>query len=43
MVGAIEAPEEWGNAHEPHKQTTHKGIVKGNRMRVNVHCSPRHR
>ena len=37
MVGAIEAPKEWRYAYELHTQTTHKGIVKGNRMRVNVH------
>ena len=36
MVRAKETPEKWGYAHEL-KIHLHKGIVKGNRVRVNVH------
>jgi hypothetical protein len=36
MARAVEAPEEWRYALGFHTQTTHKGIVKGNRMRVNA-------
>ena len=37
MIGAKESPETWGNAYKINKQHLHKGIVKGNRVRVNVH------
>jgi hypothetical protein len=37
MVRAKESPEEWGYAYELNMQQSHKGIVKGNRVRVNVH------
>jgi hypothetical protein len=37
MIGAKESPEKGGNAYELKMQQSHKGIVKGNRVRVNVH------
>ena len=37
MVGAKEPPKKWGYACELKMQQSHKGIVKGNRVRVNVH------
>ena len=37
MVRAKESPEDWGYVGERKKQLSHKGIVKGNRVRVNVH------
>ena len=37
MVRKKESPEDWGYIGELKKQQSHKGIVKGNRVRVNVH------
>ena len=39
MIRAEEFPEKRGYAGELKRQEFHKGIVKGNRVRVNVHCS----
>ena len=39
MIWAVESPAKRGYVHELYIQTAHKGIVKGKRMRVNVHCS----
>jgi hypothetical protein len=36
MVGAKEPPERWGHASESNTGQFHKGIVKANRVRVNV-------
>jgi hypothetical protein len=37
MVRVKESPKEWGYAYKLNIQQFHKGIVKGNRVRVNVH------
>jgi len=37
MVRAKESPDKWGYSYELNIQHLHKGIVKGNRVRVNVH------
>ena len=37
MIRAKESPKKWGYAGELKMQQSHKGIVKGNRVRVNVH------
>lgn len=36
MIGAKESPETWGYAGELDMRQFHKGIVRGNRVRVNV-------
>ena len=37
MIGAKESPKEWGYTYKLNMRHLHKGIVKGNRIRVNVH------
>jgi len=37
MVRAVESPEKRGYTRELKMQQSHKGIVKGNKVRVNVH------
>ena len=41
MVGTKEASNQQGYPRVDSKQTLHRGIVKGNRVRVNVGCITR--
>jgi len=43
MIRAKESTQKRGKTYELNTQQFHKGIVKGNRVRVNVHCSAHQR